>query len=216
MDNGNGTQSYSSRVISRVALPITMVAAVAATVAVSTGTGADVQAARVIDRTYRCPVGVDGGIRSVSVSAQTGVRDLENRTRWTTPPHVQLNPASGSAVRVWAGRAVTEPSATNWTETFYAVGCARTSASVSLSRTGIDGGRASQLGDRYQCPAPRTVLVRVRIELVRPASVAQRTSVPVRMGLLAVRTVTGKRIAYADVHESGRARIFAAPSCVPE
>jgi hypothetical protein len=36
------------------------------------------------------------------------------------------------------------------------------------------------------------------------------------MGLLAVRTVTGKRIAYADVHESGRARIFAAPSCVPE
>jgi hypothetical protein len=153
----------------------------------------------------------------VNVWAQTGVRDLDDRTKWKTPPYFQVNPApTGSNIRVWAGRAVAEPWSASWVDTFSVFGCRRTSATVRFATKGLDGGRASQFADRYQCPAPRTVLVRVRVEFVRRTSVGNRSRVPVRTGALAVRTVAGKPIAYSDVLESGRARLFAAPSCIPE
>jgi len=195
-----------------LAIGWTLAAVLASTVGV-----AGIQASKRLDRTYRCAVGVEGGIRSVNVSAQTGVRDLENRALWRIPPHVHLITETGSSsVRVRAGPAVSEPSAASWVETFFALGCARTSVSVPLSTSGLSGGRASQFGDRYQCPAPRTVVVRVRVEFVRRAAVGQRARVPVKAASLVVRTVSDKPLAYADVQESGRARLFAAPSCIPE
>lgn len=200
----------------RAAVSLALGLAVTGAVVVGTGSGATSQAARVLDRTYRCAVGVDGGIRSVSVWAQTGVRDLNDQAKWSTPPYFQLIPAHGTAVRVWAGRAVSEPNATSWRETFFISGCARASAPVALTTGGLNGGRASQFADRYQCPAPRMVFVRVRVELVRRVSVGRATRVPVTAGELAVRTTSGKPIAYADARQSGRARIFAAPNCVPE
>jgi hypothetical protein len=126
--------------------------AAASAIAVGTGSGGTAQGSRVLDRTYRCAVGLDGGIRSVNVWAQTGVRDLDDRTKWRTPPHFQLNPApTGSSVRVWAGRAVSEPYAPSWVDTFSVWGCARASAPVQLTPRGLSGGRASQFVDRYQC-----------------------------------------------------------------
>jgi hypothetical protein len=171
---------------------------------------------RVVDRTYRCAVGVDGGIRSLNVSAQTGVRDFDDRTKWKTPPHFHVSPAVGSGLRVRAAGVVSEP----WTETyelsFYVVGCSRVSGRVPLVAKGLSGGRASQFGDRYQCPVPRTVLVRVRMELAQPASVGRKTHAPVRAGSVFVRTVSGKPSAYAEVDEAGRARLLVASNCIAE
>ena len=214
MDNSPARTSYRLRGMVRASVSLAVGVAIASVVLASTSSGAVAQASQTLDRTYRCLVGVDGGIRSVNVWAQTGVGD---RTKWTTPPHFLLDLAHGSGVRVWAGRTVSKPSAASWKETFYVIGCARASAPVTLSPRGLtSGGRASPFGDRYQCPAPRTVLVRVRVQFVRRASVGQTTRVPVRTGALAVRTTSGRPIAYTDVTESGRARVFAAPSCVPE
>ncbi len=168
-----------------------------------------------LDRTYRCAVGVEGGLRSLNVYAQTGVRDLERPATWKTPPNFAAIPSQNTQFRVWAGGAVSE-SPTPWVDTLILIGCPRVSASVPLVTRGLSGGRASQFGDRYQCPAPRTVLLRVRVEFTRPVSVGRTTRVPVRAASLAVRTASGRPIAYADVHESGRARLFAADSCVPE
>jgi hypothetical protein len=91
-------------------------------------------------------------------------------------------------------------------------GCAR----VPLETKGLSGGRASEFGDRYQCPAPRTVLVRVRVEFAERVRVGRESRAHVTGGSLAVRTESGKPIVYADVHEFGRARLFAARSCIPE
>jgi hypothetical protein len=201
----------------RAALSVAVCVALAGVAAASSGNGALIQAARTLDRTYRCPAGVDGGIRSVSFWAQTGVRQPGDKTSWRTPPHFLLTTTTSSGMRVWAGRAVAKPADRGFVETFYAVGCARASASVPLSPKGLGvGGRASPFGDRYQCPARRTVLVRVRVEFARPVSVGERARAPVIAGAMAVRTTSGKPIAYADADQSGRARLFAASSCTAE
>ena len=216
-DDSAARASYGFREMFRAAVILAFGLATAGAVVVGTGSGAEAQASRVFDRTYRCAVGVDGGIRSVTVWAQTGIRDLDDRTKWQTPPYFQLNPSpTGSAVRVWAGPAVSEPNATSWADTFFFSGCARAPSPVQLTPRGLSGGRASQFIDRYQCSAPRTVFVRVRVEFVRRVTVGRATRVPVSAGQLAVRAAAGKPIAHADVRESGRARIFAAPNCVPE
>jgi hypothetical protein len=42
-----------------------------------------------------------------------------------------------------------------------------------------------------------------------------RTTLPVAKGEVAVRTQSGKLLAYGDVLESGRARLFVAEGCRP-
>ena len=208
-----------------VSLAVGFAIAAAGAVRFGTGAGALVQRSGVLDRTYRCAVGVDGGIRSLNVYAQTGVRDLERRATWKTPPHFAVLPSlTTTQFRVWAGGPVSEsprsigplPGPTPWVDTMILRGCPRVSFSVPFVRRELSGGRASPFGDRYQCPAPRTVLLRLRVEFTRPVSVGRTTRVPVRSASLAVRTASGRPIAYADVHESGRSRLFAANGCIPE
>ena len=96
--------------------------------------------------------------------------------------------------------------------------CRGTSGSVALSPSGLRGGSAAPLGNEFECFAPKQVVVRVRAVLAAPGALRagqdfQSAHVPVREAKLAVRTVTGKPLVYADVSESGRARIFAANGC---
>jgi hypothetical protein len=190
-------------------------AALASALALQASAGTHQAASRELDRTYRCAVGVSGGIRSVNVQAQTGIRDIEDRSKWRALANFLLIPVSGtSSIAAGAGGPVADPAPP--VSGFWAIGCPRARANVPLARGRLGGGRASQFTDRYQCPAPGVVLVRVRVEFARPVSVGSRTSARVRAASMAVRTTAGKPIAYADVHESGRARLFTASNCVAE
>ncbi len=48
------------------------------------------------------------------------------------------------------------------------------------------------------------------------ARVFLATNAPAREAKLAVRTLTGRLLAYAEVSESGKARQFTAKGCTPE
>jgi hypothetical protein len=73
------------------------------------------------------------------------------------------------------------------------------------------------LGDELECDVPRRVLLRIRAVLASRASLRGRefesVHVPVREAKLAVRTVSGKPLAFATVSESGKATLFTARGC---
>lgn len=111
----------------------------------------------------------------------------------------------------------------NWSFSHSRQQCRASRAHVPLSARGLMGGAAGALGDSYDCFPPRRVLVRVRAVFrsrtsLRLNSVTGHlfTRTPVREVSLAVRTSSGKPLAYAAALESGKARVFAAPGCLPE
>ena len=96
--------------------------------------------------------------------------------------------------------------------------CRPTSLRVPLAMDGLIGGAAPPLGDERECFAPKQVVVRVRATLGAPGSLRrgddfESTHTPVREAKLAVRTLAGKPLVYADLRESGKARLFTAKGC---
>lgn len=94
---------------------------------------------------------------------------------------------------------------------------------VPLSSAGLSGGDASHFEEGFQCAGLRRVLVRVRAVLAVPASfrldrrfLYLEANAPVQEGSIAARTVSGRPLVFARVKGSGKARIFTAPSCIPE
>ena len=74
---------------------------------------------------------------------------------------------------------------------------------------------AGTFGDDLRCIVPRTVLVRVRATFREPVAEEPNkaggfitASGRIITGQIAVRTLGGRQIAYADVTDSGRARMF--------
>jgi hypothetical protein len=95
---------------------------------------------------------------------------------------------------------------------------------IPLTVRSLDGGDADYFGDRLECRrAPRKVLVRVRAVFARTPTPLRLEHVsgyleatgPLAEAAFAVRTETGKPLAFARVSASGKARMFTAPSCVP-
>ena len=91
--------------------------------------------------------------------------------------------------------------------------CKATRARVAFLTQGLTGGRAAQLGDELQCIVPRSLMVRVRAVFREPVEleVVRRSYSAVgriEQGQVAVRTTGGKPLVYADVTDSGRARLF--------
>jgi hypothetical protein len=94
---------------------------------------------------------------------------------------------------------------------------------IPLTVRRLDGGGADYFGDRLECRrAPRKVFVRVRavfgrvptpLRLEHVSGYLQATG-PLAEASLAVRTESGKPLAFAAVSASGKARLFTAPSCV--
>jgi hypothetical protein len=216
--------------------------AVAAAFAVSAfvgGVGAPASAApaRVIDRTFVCSTGAVAGGREVEIHARSGFRSLQNPSQWQMLPHAEVGPLGRYLVSISAGR----PREKNRDNPYdngpfgsrLAIGatsCKAARASVSLSARGLTGGPASQLGEVYDCPTPRKqILVRVRAVFRTPTSLRLRggsdqrawsTSGTLRESprevSFAVQTRGGKPLALAAVFESGKARLFTAPSCVED
>ncbi|MBA2461018.1 MAG: hypothetical protein H0V45_04505 [Actinobacteria bacterium] len=83
---------------------------------------------------------------------------------------------------------------------------------VPLSPRGLSGGVASQLSDEYECPAPRRVYLRIRGVFRSPASLRldrrflyHNTEVPLKEAAIAVKSESGKPLAFVAVSESGKA-----------
>ena len=189
----------------------------------------------VIDRTMRCTTAPSGGIREVETRANAGIR---TGSGWKQLPYAvassgnvgsTLDPLGDALAWITAGRPSTDTTAdwgfrtaqvSRWgTLSVSRIGCRAIDAKVPISRAGLQGGAVSPFGEKLDCPAPRRVLVHMRAIATAKADLRARgaflsTNVPMKSGRLVVTTEEGKRIMYADVLESGKARLFTATECV--
>ncbi len=207
--------------------------AVAALAVGSARAGSGSEAAFVLDRTYSCSIPLHGGVYQVESRAHPGVRSGGSWTKLAyagvrTGPH---SGATGSLLAWVTGGTPTKTTTVDqefWTfevGTFGTVGirgdrCNPTSASVPLAATSLRGGAAAPLGDELECEVPRRVLVRLRAVLPSRATLRGRDfesiHVPVREAKLAMRTPSGKPLAFATVSQTGKATLFTAKGCVAE
>jgi hypothetical protein len=174
------------------------------------GSGAS---ARVIDRTLLCPTAMQGGVRLASIRASEGVQ---------TGPAQPGTSFDVTTNFVPDGRLV---SATTNSLELNATRCTSTRARVQLTARGLDGGRPGVSGQEFECETPRRVLVRVRavfrsatrLERSRPWGYPVLTALgQLKEASVAMRTQAGKPLSFASIHESGRARLLSAPSCVED
>jgi len=93
--------------------------------------------------------------------------------------------------------------------------CGPSRAKVPFSPKGLAGGVASAFGEDLRCIVGKSVLVHVRATFTEPVveepnKAGDFVSALGRMasGQIAVRTLTGKSLVYADVADGGRARLF--------
>jgi hypothetical protein len=224
--------------------PVTL--AFLAVLLVSTGVlwqpEADAQpdASRVIDRTVLCATDPAGGIYEIEIRTNEGFRS--GRGAWEKPATGALTTGStGSAAQAldnslaWVIAGRPKPKATvipdpftgftypirTWGNVAMSVRCRPSRVRVPLTTAGLEGGRPGQLGEQFDCPTPRRVLVRTRAVLQSPTTLTRHRQflvarTPVLEGYLAVRTESGRPIAYAETFASGKARLFTAPRCLPD
>jgi hypothetical protein len=184
-------------------------------------------ASRTVDRTFLCRL----SLPNVDLQASAGIRYADNRSRWKKLASAYASTNQGSLAWIRAGAPLpppTELGATPDTVLIDIDQCLAWKASVPLTPRGLSGGAADQFGDPFECIAPKRLLVRVRATFRSPAVLRSRSgsfggvrwksltaNVPLREAQLGVGTLAGKRIAYAEVFESGKSRIFTAPACTP-
>ncbi len=194
---------------------------------------AEGRATPTLDRTYVCGVFIRGGAYLLDARAHSGTK---RGSTWARLPYAGVRTGLDAAVS--GARGAGAPNLLVWitsarptkgtmadqdydafdVNTLGTVGvrresCRRTSGSVALSPSDLRGGLAAPVGKKFECFAPKQVVVRVRAVLAAPGALRagqdfENAHIPVREAKLAVRTLTGKPLVYADVSESGRARIF--------
>jgi hypothetical protein len=159
-------------------------------------------AGTVVDRTITCSTAVRGAIRTVSIQAEAHgsgltVQSPVARLAAVFPSLVELSPRH----------------------------CTRTRAAVRLSAGKLRRRATGPLARKFDCAAPRRVLVRIRatfhvpttFESGRPWGYPALTAEgEVREAALAVRTQAGRPLAFATVTESGKVRLFTARNCAKD
>jgi hypothetical protein len=216
-------QGRVSRVAASVVLALIAIAAV--------GGRAEGQTSRVLDRTYACGVELGGGLYAIDVTAHAGSRAGK---QWVKLPYVGVRTGNASIstsnLLVWisAGRPI---ASTTMDLDFWSFGglgtvglrrtlCRATSARVPLSRAGLRGGAAPDVGASFTCEAPKRVLVRVRAQLTASAILRgpeySTVHVPTRSAQIAVRTTNGRQLVYGAVDESGKAQLHTTKGCFPQ
>jgi hypothetical protein len=199
---------------------------------------ASASATRVLDRTLVCTTTLVGGVREIKVRGHRGIR--QGRSEWRQVPFAVVGSgtvasATESLESSFAWITAGEPGGhtsmdapTGWphyphnegTIAFRRGPCTPSAARVPLAPGRLDGGAASPFGEELDCETPRRVLVRVRAVMQSPpllfgSGQFLRTVVPARVSYLAVRTLAGRPLVFASALASGKARLFTAPSCVP-
>jgi hypothetical protein len=165
--------------------------------------------AAVIDRTLLCSIAMRGGIRLLELNASsqtpTGAAYFGLTTNWS--------PDAGLV------SATTESLSLNPTR------CTPTRLRVRLTTKNLEGGSAGPSEREFECETPSRVLVRIRAVFRSRAALETNRDFgypmliaggEVKETSLAIRTQAGRPLAFASIHESGRARVFAAPSCISE
>ena len=205
----------------RYGLPPAVVAALAVAVAAS---GAHAQKSRILDRTLLCEVELSGGIHELNVYGQSGVRLKGSRSKWKELPSAHFANGDISAAGI-AGVAAGRSDSTMQVASglwYDAKRCKRTSARVALGPKGLGGGQAGPFQERFECPSPKQVVIRLRAEFSRPAdfdfssrfSQYHAGGPPLERASLGATTTSGRPLAYVDVNESGRARLFFRGNCL--
>ena len=166
-------------------------------------------ASRIIDRTFMCETGYLGGIYQATVDSYFSV-----------PPHVERRSASATvSTNLTNGFLGGVSSSSLYVNRMY---CKATRAKVPLTTKGLRGGAVPTFGREYDCFTPRTVLLRVRGEFLKPTALkmASPSGFPqlqalgaTRRAELALSTISGKPIAYAVIAGPKTARLFTYPDC---
>lgn len=177
----------------------------------TTATASPAGSDRVIDGTYVCSVAIQGGIRQVSVSA-SGLVPTEFSPRRSFG--VSSNWGEGPLAA-----ATTDSMSLNPTR------CTASKTRIPLVARGLEGGSVGQERSSFECETPARVLVRIRGVFAAPAAFAEDRTWGYRQLLaagevtnaaLAVRTLSGKPVAFASLSGSGGARLFVAQGCVDD
>ena len=188
------------------------------------------------DRTFSCATVQLGGLFQVEIRSHAG--DRENG-QWSKLPYAGVAtggnggrpdtsiPPVSSLAWITAGSAASHTTVDDTYDSFsvQAAGtlgrttelCRPATARVALSAAGLRGGRVGEDTRTVECDAPSRVLIRLRATTIGSASLHERgriflaTGTPITRAELAVRTVKGRRLAYAVVDQTGRSRQYTAP-----
>ncbi len=182
-------------------------------------------AVRVVDRTLTCRVGSYHGARLIYLTVRSAVRrgeklDALAQAYVSTPGNpLSAQNSQPTLAGVTAGWPPPPPLTSDGLG-YENARCGPSRASVPLTPKGLSGGVASALGEDVHCIVAKTLLVRVRATFrdpveEEPNKAGSFVSALGRMetGQIAVRTLVGKPIAYVDVAEGGRARMFTKAGC---
>ena len=181
---------------------------------------------RLVDRTLTCRTGYFHGARLVFLTARSAAR-RGDALDWLAQATVSTagnalskqntQPTLAGLTAGWPPPAPLTSGALAYDNTH----CGPTRMKVQLTARGLTGGVANAFGEDLRCIVGRTVLVRVRATFREPveeqpdrAGAFVTALGRVVSGQLAVRTLTGSPIAYADVADGGRARLFTMNGCL--
>jgi hypothetical protein len=195
---------------------------------------------RVVDRTVVCRAELSGGIHEVEIRVQSGA--VRKGSRWDKPALAMVTTGStGAAAQAldnaiaWVVAGTPTPRAnlvmtlvgftypvTTWGTVAMATRCSvKRGARPPLSSKSLQGAFVDPFGTVFDCSTPRRFVVRVRAELTSSSSLRTRrgylsTTTSATRAQVVVATEAGKRLAYAEVSASGKARLLTASSCVPD
>jgi hypothetical protein len=190
---------------------VRLVVAAAAALAVSTGvvSAASQPASRIVDRTVLCKTWGSGYPDPLRTLAVVGVSNQAQATNGPqgSPRFVVAQIALGvnGQDQVVVSRAA----------------CAPTSKRLPLSAEGLRSG-VTDFGNKWKCPVPASVLIRVRVAFARPVTLEPAPDASylliakgrISSGSLAVVTRDGTRLAFASIDRGGKGGVFVArPRC---
>lgn len=154
---------------------------------------------------------------AVSTSAQgAAAHAVENNVVWISAGQ----PSADAAVAAGFGN-VQFPFRT-WGTVSVNLGLCRASATTArIAPKELVARGVTAFESPLDCATPRRVLIRIRATLRGSGTLTSyrsflRTTTPARTAEIAVTTPIGKPLAYAQVFESGGARLFAAKACVED
>ena len=193
--------------VAHVRLLVLGIAALA--VAAGMASAASQPASRIVDRTMLCKTWGSGYPDPLRTMAVVGVPNQAQATNGPegSPRFVVAQIALGvnGQDQVVVSRAA----------------CAPTSKRVQLSAKGLRSGE-TDFGNKWKCPVPASVLIRVRAAFARPVTLEPAPDASylliatgrISSGSLAITTKDGTPIAFASVDKGGKGDIFVArPRC---
>jgi hypothetical protein len=186
-------------------------------------------AARLIDRTFRCTLGVVAGTPKLEVGAAAGLRvrgRFERLAQATVDTFPENNFDERDALHI-AGMTAGWPPPPSLGGPGGAGAsldqCTPVVATVPLRTSGLRGGPIDGFEDVYECfPVQKTIFVRLRVLFRSPKNLrlslrggrSLQARGRITRGELAARTSAGRPLFYAEIFESGKARFFTDRDCV--